>query len=70
MATYLSTGIVLPDSHDNVSRIAYRANLQVINDKLIEGEEVLNEHMADYTSYKIATGLELNINWLFERGLL
>jgi hypothetical protein len=59
MATALPTGIVLPDSNDNISRLAYRGNLQTINDKLIERETVLNAHMADnakHVPYAVDTG--------------
>lgn len=51
MAISLPSGIVLPDSYDNVSWAAYRANLQTINDNLIETENTLNEHLADFAAH-------------------
>ncbi len=50
MAQELPTGIKLYDSNDNVSRQSFNDNLQVISDKLNEGEGALEAHLAESTS--------------------
>lgn len=47
MATTLSTGIILPDNNDYVTRANERSNLQTISDKIIEGENTLTTHLAE-----------------------
>ncbi|WP_368292868.1 hypothetical protein [Dehalobacter sp. TBBPA1] len=59
MAQELLTGIKKYDSNDNVSREALNNNFQIINDKLIEGENTLTLHLGDFLrqiSYAVATG--------------
>lgn len=62
MATTLPTGIILPDSNDNVTRDYERINLQTINDKIIEEENKLVSHLEDNASHVPHLGTTTNIS--------